>query len=280
MPTDDTGRSDAEDGDDSSESDGSTDEGSDSPLARVEAMDTERYAEAVVTGGVSYVVGYLVTGVLFFLGPAALKPNVTTVEELGRIGVVFNAAHYVDVDASHPVIVIANDEQTNLGSQFSLFEYADLLGAGFGVPQAVFVAIPVVLLFTIGASRAWRVRRSEPRWKTVYSTLGMAVGYGAVAYLGTLLFSYPVGEVDTVDGTAVVARQAYTIRGGEIGTAVLQFAPKSTGAILTGIAFPLLFATMGALAGVSLRERQSPDETTETDEIAEAEETVGTDTDT
>lgn len=226
-------------------------------LAQLEETDIERWAEAVVTGATTYVMGYLITAAFFFVGPADPGKDLTFTQQLGKVGVVFNAAHFVDVAASHPVIVVAQGQTTDLGSKFSFFRLADLLGAEQAIPKHVYLAVTIVLLLMVGASRAWRLSRSEDRSTVVSSTVGMAAGYGALAYLGTVLFSYPMAEVDTVDGAAIVATQAYQVQGNTLGRAVLTFAPDGGGAILTGLLYPVAFATMGAIVGIAIREKHS-----------------------
>ena len=222
-------------------------------LTELKNVDTIRWAEGVVTGAVTYVVGYLVTAALFFIGPGSLQDNLSISEQLARIGVFFNGAHFINVNASDPVIVITTEGTTDLGSQFGLFRYADLLNTGFGISENVLLAVPVLVLLSVGAGRAWRLSRTATPTVTVSTSLAMTLGYGAVAYLGTMLFSYPLGEATTVDGTAVVATTGYQITGGEIGTTVLTFSSDAGDAILTGLGYPLACATAGAAVAVLVR---------------------------
>jgi hypothetical protein len=255
--------------------DGNGDEGTDADSggvrALVERQDEQRWAEAIVTGGVTYVVGYLITASFFFLGPADPGKNLTLTEQLSKVGVVFNAGHYIKVDSSHPLLVIQQGgEQTALGESFNFFRLSDLVGAEQAIPKVVYLLLPVVLLLTVGFSRAYRISRDADRSETVVSTLGMAVGYGGVTYLGTLLFSYPLGNLNTIDGTAIYANTAYTVQGGSLGEAVVRFGSDSGGALLSGIGYPLALATFGAIAALTVREALADDEDgDETDESDE-----------
>ncbi len=283
MPEDDTVDG---DGDDTDEQTSGDDAGL---LARLEAMDTERWAEAIVTGAVAYGVGYLVMAGLFFLGPVSTS-GLTLREKLGAIGVTFNAAHHIQVMASKPVLVLAESEATLLGETFSLFELSDVLGAEQALPRALYLAIPVVLLVTIGFSRAWRLSPMEDVWGPVKTSLGIPVGYAAVAYLGSLLFSYPLGtgKYPVIANISILSDSAgYTfveqgnttrilgqsgavaeIQGNLQNESAVMISSDGAGALLLGLAYPLVFATLGALAAVSLRQYRtgdSPDDTEKAD---------------
>lgn len=108
--------------------------------------------------------------------------------------------------------------ETGLGTQ-------DLLAspetAGQAISPAVYYAIPIVLLLAAGVVLARRAtsRRVDPV-ETVVATLGFSLGYLCLAVLGT----------------QVVRLQ------GPLGTATLVVER----AVLFGLAYPLLFATIGA----------------------------------
>lgn len=253
MPEDDAVESDDGDGADEETA------GQSSGLQAVlERQDGQRWAGAIVTGGVTYVLGYLITASFFFLGPADPGEKLTLTEQLSKVGVVFNAGHYVDVVSNYPLLVIQKSgEQTTLGDHFSFFRLADLVGAEQAIPKYVYLLVPVVLLFAVGFGRAYRISRDVGRSETVVSTLGMAVGYGGVAYVGTLLFSYPLGRLQAVDGTAIYARRAYTIQGSSTTEVLVTFASDSGGALLSGLAYPLALATLGAIAALTVREARA-----------------------
>lgn len=212
-----------------------------------------RWAEAIVTGAVTYLVGYLLTIAFYLLGPANLGEALDLTGQLGKAGVVFNMAHNVDVVSSYPLLVIAGGEKTSIGSQFDLFRLTEMIGGEPAVPEAVYLAFPVALLLAVGFGRAWALSEHVDRMPTLVSSLGLAVGYGAVAYLGTLVFSYPIGERTIVDGTAVYATQAFEIAGGNITDAVVTFSSAPTGALLWGIAYPLVVGTLGAAIALAVR---------------------------
>jgi hypothetical protein len=98
VPADDAVESDEDGGDKETDTDKSS--GLRAMLAR---QDEQRWAEAIGTGGVTYVVGYLVTASFFFLGPADPGENLTLTEQLGKVGVVFNAG--LDVASNYPLLV-------------------------------------------------------------------------------------------------------------------------------------------------------------------------------
>ena len=254
MPADDTVESATGDGVDGEQAEADADD-SGGLAALLAEQDEQRWAEAIVTGGVAYVVGYLITASFFFLGPADPGQNLTLTEQLGKISVVFNAGHYVNVASNYPLLVIEqNGQQTLLGDSFSFFRLAELAGGEQAIPQLVYLAVPVVLLVTVGFSRAYRVSRNASRSETVLTTLGMAVGYGGVAYVGTLLFSYPLGRVQAVDGTAIFARTAYTIQGNSSTEVLVTFGSDAGGTLLSGLLYPLAFATFGAIAALTVRD--------------------------
>lgn len=215
--------------------------------------DTIQWAAAIVTGAVTYVVGYLFVLAFYWLGPGKLGESLSLAEQLGKTGVVFNAAQRVDVAASHPLLVVANGEQTTLGSQFDLFWLTERISGELVVPEVVYLAFPIVLLLAVGFGRAWALSKRDRPTTTVVSSLGISVGYGAVAYLGALVFSYPIGERTIVDGTAIYATQAYQISGGEITEAIVTFSSETTGTLLSGVAYPLVLAPVGAVAAVIVR---------------------------
>ena len=212
-----------------------------------------RWAEAIVTGAVTYLVGYLITVAFYWLGPAKLGDALDLMGQLGKVGVVFNTAHNVDVVSSYPLLVIADGGKTSVGSQFDLFRLTEVIGGEPAVPEVVYLAFPVALLLAVGFGRAWALSEHGDRLTTLVSSLGLAVGYGAVAYLGTLVFSYPIGERTIVDGTAIYATQAFEIAGGNITDAVVTFSSDTTGALLSGIAYPLVVGTLGAAIAVAVR---------------------------
>lgn len=283
MPEDDTVDGDGDEADERASSNGET-----GLLARIETMDTERWAEAIVTGAVAYVVGYLIMAVLFFLGPISAGSGLTLREKLGAVGVTFNAAHNIQVAASNPVLVLVESEATLLGETFTLFELSDLLGAEQALPRTLYLAIPVVLLVTVGFSRAWRLSPTEDIWDPVKTTLGMPVGYGAVAYLGSFLFSYPLGgekhpviaDIGILSDSAgyTFVEQGNTTRIlGQSGTvaeiqgtvqneSAIMISSDGTSALLLGLAYPLVFATLGALAAVSLRQYRTEESTADAED--------------
>ena len=255
MPADDAVESDEDGGD--KETDTEESGGVRAMLAR---QDEQRWAEAIVTGGVTYVVGYLITASFFFLGPADPGKNLTLTEQLGKVGVVFNAGHYIDVASNYPLLVIdQSGQQTTLGDSFSFFRLADLIGAEQAIPKVVYLLVPVVMLLMVGFGRAYRISASASRSETVLSTFGMAIGYGGVAYIGTLLLSYPLGKLQAVDGTAIYAQTAYTIQGTSSTEVLVTFGSDATGALLSGFAYPLAFATFGAVAALTVRDALADD---------------------
>lgn len=284
-----------EDPDDGDETEGSQDgQGtSESPdrqangfLARLQAQETERWAEAIVTGAVTYVVGYVLTALLFFVGPASTSDGLSRAEELGFIGMTFNAANRMSIQASHEIVLIKDGGQTVvLGKQFGFFRFFEELGIETSIPETVYFAIPVVLLLTVGFSRAWRLSEREGSWGPILTTFGLPIGYASFAYIGTFLFSAPIGRnlvgdeelavYDLTKNTFKVSNNTttqfvnqnwtnpVTIDGAlrEGTTVVLSTDPTSS--ILMGLAYPLLFATIGAVLAAVARENYSEPETDE-----------------
>lgn len=266
MPADDTVESADGDGTDGERADTDGEE-SGGLRAMLERQDEDRWAEAIVTGGVTYVVGYLVTASFFFLGPADPGKNLTLTEQLSKVGVVFNAGHFVDATSNYPILVITQSgEQISLGDSFSFFRLAELVATEQAIPKLVYLLVPAILLLTVGFSRAYRISRSASRSETVTSTIGMAVGYGGIAYLGTLLYSYPIAEVNAVDGTAIIARTGYTIQGSNPMEVVVTLGSSGGGALLSGLLYPLAFGTFGAVAALTVRDALADDEADESDE--------------
>lgn len=228
--------------------------------ALLERQDQERWAEAIVTGGVTYLVGYLVTASFFFLGPADPGKNLTLTEQLSKVGVVFNAGHFVDATSNYPLLIITQSgKQVTLGNSFSFFRLSELVASEQAIPRVVYLLVPVVLLFAVGFGRAYHLSRDASRSETVASTLGMAVGYGGIAYLGTLLYTYPIAEVIAVDGTAIIARTGYTIQGSDPTDVVVTLGSSGGGALVSGFVYPLALATFGAIAALTLRDALSDD---------------------
>ena len=273
MPEDDTVEGDGDDADDQASGDDQA-----GLLTRLEAMDTERWAEAIVTGAVTYVVGYLVMVAVIFLGPANPGASASLREKLGFVGIVFNAAHNIDVQSSHEILLFTGDGRMFLGQTFDLFRFVRIVGEQ-SVPTTVYFAVPVTLLIAVGFSRAWRLSPADDIWDPVKTTTGLSIGYGALAYLGTYIYRYPFGTADggqsfavlyTVPSQTLVRNNTttvtvqgagrYTFNGvieSNIADIVLTSSPTS--ALLFGILFPLVIATFGALLAVSIQQRRAGD---------------------
>jgi hypothetical protein len=245
---------------------------------RFREVDAVRWSEAIVTGALAYLVGYLVVAAFYYLGPATLGSQLTIRQELGKVGVTFTAAHGVDAAANKGLIVISRGDVTVLGERFDLFQLSEALGAAQPIGDSVYMAVPILVLLAVGFGRAWGRSRSADGWAPVVTTLGLPLGYGALAYLGSLVYSYPIGEYPEVTGIALVARtrafrgivqqgnettifvanrtQPLRIQGQYLEEpARVALSADPGGAILMGLLYPALFAMFGALLAVSLRQR-------------------------
>jgi len=183
-----------------------------------ESLPTEPlpWSRAVVAGGAAYLAGFLLTAALFVVGPAGVGGG-TLGQRVARMGMVYNNAHGVDVVAS---------ELTPVGRRFSFIDLAAASGQS-AVPVAVYLAIPIVVLLVAGFLY---VRLTAA---PAVTTAAMSLGYAGMATLGTLLFRY-----------------SEPVEGGTI-----TFTLDGTSALLTGLAFPLLFALPGGLVAVALSRR-------------------------
>jgi len=269
VPADDTADGDGDDADEQASGDNQA-----GLLARLEAVDTERWAEAIVTGAVTYVVGYLVMAAVIFLGPANPGANASLREKFEFVGIVFNAAHNIDVQSSHEVLLFTGDGRVFLGQTFDLFRFVRIVGEQ-SIPTAVYFAVPVTLLIAVGFSRAWRLSPADDIWSPVKTTTGLSIGYGGLAYLGTYLYRYPFGTADGGQNLAVLyTAPSQTLVRNETTTIIVQGTGRYTydgviesnvadivltsnpsSALLFGILFPLVIATFGALLAVSIQQR-------------------------
>jgi len=157
---------------------------------------------SVVTGGAAFVVGYVVTAIL--IAGLGEPPSGDLWAIAVLIGFAFYAAHLVPLDVG--------------GVKIDFFTGV----TDPTVPLIVYYAVPMVVLFAAGAFVAERysLRTVDPV-ETVGQVVGLAVGYLAVALLGSVAFV-------TTTVTGQTARLALV------------------DVLLFTIAFPMVFATLGA----------------------------------
>ena len=219
--------------------------------------DTQQWSLAVVSGAVVYLLGYALTGVLILADPDADGGDLTLVDQISRIGVRYNAAHGIDISASDPMILYESaGEFTELGATFDLFSFAGQIGQESTIPTAVFDAVPILVLLAVGVVFVWKTGDSGANELAVITTLGIAIGYGAVTYLSTLVFEYPIGELETLDELALVRLTGDPLAvpsDVEMGETVVSFGSESTGALFAGLWYPVVFSLIGALGVLVVR---------------------------
>jgi len=223
--------------------------------AIVDEQNPEIWAESIVIGGFAYVLGFIITSLFFFIGPAQTFGGLSLLKQLSNIGIVFNAAHGVATVASKPLVVINQSGAVNLGQQFDFFRLATLVGGQQAIPRPIYMAVPIVVLLVVASSRAWLVSRSESRWGTVLPMLGIGLGYTAVAFLGTLVFSIVIDvQVQVESGIAVLATVPFTSEEA-VEEGIVIFTANEAGALATGFLYATLCAvTVGVLVS-AIRER-------------------------
>jgi hypothetical protein len=205
----------------------STDESGSRSIAVDDILDDERLAPlrsfswgtGIVTGALSFLVGYVLVAMLFFVGPASITASSLTVR-LQRIGVIFYNAHFVDriVAAPKGTLVPGVEPRLNL-----LLVVSDSV-----IPIVVYFAIPVAVLLAVSVAFSKFVLSGTELADAALTGLSMALGYLAVALLLTFLVTRPIGG----GGAAFVPDRIQTV--------ALCFA------------YPFVLGTLGALGGLLL----------------------------
>lgn len=158
---------------------------------------------------VAYGAGAFVIGYLFVLAVFVLGPATTS----GTTGDRLTLIGFVFYNAHH-VAVVGGGESVNLLAQ----------ATDPNVPVALYYAIPVVLLVAVGAVFGRRHRQSIPEPSAILNAgAAMAVGYAVVAVLGTFFLGLDL--------------QAGAVLSPELGKSALF-----------GVAYPVVFCTVGAAA--------------------------------
>jgi len=172
------------------------------------------WLRGIASGGVAWLLGYLVTAGLFYVGPASIDVP-SQFEKLKQIGGVFYNAHLVDM-------VATVGEKTT---------YANVVveGGGTTIPTAVYLAIPVLALLSVAILLSF-VAEGEQTVVTLGLTgLAIALGYLAVG----------------VAGTFIAELQAVSLTAG--GIVVLR--PDFLQTLAMFLAYPFVLGVVGAAIG-------------------------------
>jgi|GEM_PF-1784117 len=178
-------------------------DGSDVAEEVEERLRETNWLAAFVLGAGAFVVGLLLTAILVVGVGESPQGGLQGVVLL--VGFAFYAANLVRIDIGDGILVDFFAGVSNTS-----------------VPLEVYYAVPMVVLLAAGFLVVDRyATRSVDPIGTAMQVAGIAVGYLAVALLGTFVFVTP------------------TVTGGSASLVV-------TDVLLFGLAFPLVFATLGA----------------------------------
>jgi hypothetical protein len=149
---------------------------------------------AIVAGGGAYLVGYVCTALLFFVGPASFGSIDGLAERLKIVGFVFDNQHFVDV-------VVTNGDGAVIQR-----ENIVLAGGTSSLPPAVYFAVPVVVLLAVGFAFARSQYGREEYLISGPTGVGMALGYAGVGYLAAFVFvrGDRFGNTAAVDGGGIL----------------------------------------------------------------------------
>lgn len=137
----------------------------------------------VIAGALAFLAGYAVMGLYRLAGIAQLPGSLA--DQLTRLGfVLYNA---------HNVVIVGDAGPDATVPSYSLLALAD--------QPLIYFAVPVVaLLLASGAFTYWRDPQSLDAFAAVATGAGMALGYLAVALVGTYVFTL----TQVTDGTEVL----------------------------------------------------------------------------
>ncbi|MFB6202310.1 MAG: hypothetical protein ABEI98_09890 [Halorhabdus sp.] len=174
----------------------------------------------VLAGGAAWLVGYVLTAGLFYVGPATLRAG-STVERLRGIGLIFYNAQFVDGVET----LSAGELQETVRFNLILEQTAT------SVPAPVYFAIPVVALLAAGAAVGYLTLDPGAEY-TTFPLVGiaLAVGYLPLAIAGVFVAELAVGW--------------------SLGTIVLE--PDLLTAAAFGFVYPFVVGTVGAVVGAVL----------------------------
>ena len=175
-----------------------------------------------VTGAVTWIVGYVLFVSLVYLGPASLG-DTTPAERLKAIANLFYNAQFVER------IVIAPADLSIMGGRRTNF----LLEANVQhIPLPVYLAVPIVAILVVAiVFGVVSMADTADYGEAGLAGVAIALGYVAIALLGTVLFS-----VTLVEGS-VEAR------------------PDRLQTLAFGFAYPFAFGTLGTLVGIVYNRR-------------------------
>ena len=176
----------------------------------------------IAAGGIAWLVGYLLTVVVFYVGPATVSVD-STVERLKGIGLIFYNAQFVNAIET----LSAGDMQETIRLNFILEQ------SGTAVPAPVYFAIPIVALLVAGALIGYRFLGDDVEPVT-FPLLGvvLAVGYLPLATAGAFLMELPVKW--------------------SLGIILLE--PDLLEAVAFGFVYPFLLGTIGTAVGYTLQQ--------------------------
>lgn len=170
-----------------------------------ERLSSVTFPAAVVLGVGTFLLGYVLTGLLVTIGPSVVDADLATYVVV--LGFVFYSAHNVPYETTLG--------QTNL--------LADPTTAGQAIPSIVYFAIPIVLSVAAGVvlARSLTDRPLDPI-QTLYALLGYSLGYLLVAVAGTFVLTIPGpgGTATLVFERAVLFGLLYPLLFGTIGAGV------------------------------------------------------------
>ncbi|WP_181684912.1 hypothetical protein [Halorhabdus salina] len=205
----------------------STDESGSQSIAVDDVLDEERLAplrsfswgRGILTGALSFVVGYLLMAALFFVGPPSIDAQSLS-GRFDQIAYIFYNSQFVDGLISAPADVTIPG-----GRRFNFV----LEATEPAVPIVVYLSIPVVSVLVIGGLFQAVVRSDVDEYVDAGLTgAAMALGYVAVALVGTFL----------------IARST--------GNGIATFAPDRIQTVVLCVAYPFVLGTLGALGGLMI----------------------------
>lgn len=177
---------------------------------------------AAINGATAFLVQYLIIVLVFVVGPAATRAD-TVMERLTTYAFVLFGAHNVPVVRSAQEITFEGPRRINLVTD----------AQDPTIPILVYLALPVVVLLVAGAVFYWLYGDGKGTFyeRAALTGIGHGVGYFAVGILASFVF------VATT-----------TFDPGTVTEAVDRLA-----AVVSLLAYPLVFATLGALAVAGYR---------------------------
>lgn len=187
--------------------------------------------QSLLFGVLAYLVGYVVTVVFIFVDGVDFGGEAAWVKVAGWV---FYAAHTVKME----ITGFAGDRSE--ARTINLFDgFSELTNLTDGVPEILYLLVPIVVLVGTGFVLVRRVTRPGTTVTTA-AVLGasIVVGYLPLAVVGQLFFSH-----------------TETGLGGSVGVTVAPALVPSV--LLVGLVYPLVCGTVGAV----LAQQTAPDET-------------------